>query len=94
MPTITEPQLIAAGFTRVAGTGQRLQHWTGAVAGECVEVAWDSVSGRKWRMTGRDSIPIAALFACVRFIVEQNFTLTPGQRTALVQALSDAFKED
>ena len=42
----TLAELQAGGWERIGSATRRFQHWTGAVQGECVEILWDSETGR------------------------------------------------
>ncbi len=74
--SVTEAQLLAAGFSRVNGTGERFQTWVGpdprpnAPPLGSATLVWDSISLRKKIVSHGDVDTIVAILGTIAVLYE------------------------
>jgi len=96
----TLAELQAGGWERIGSATRRFQHWTGAVQGECVEILWDSETGRYRRVgDSGDRMDIARLAATLCMVLDEFLQAAPvtlisaTRKAALRLALLEALEE-
>jgi hypothetical protein len=101
MGTMTEAELVAEGWTRVTGAGERIQFWTGiddragAPDGMSAMLVWDSTTGRRKIIDPGDWQAVARILVGCVVILRDLLLMTPTPaRQALAASLLQALKDD
>ncbi len=101
MPQQTEAQLIAGGYVRVAGDGERVQVWTLTGAGvPSRTIVWDSLTTHQmkveqaWKSALRDMSIAGVVDSFMLALTAASFTGGAAARTSLRQQLLEGLKPD
>ena len=96
MPTVTQAQLTANGFTLVDPVATRFQRWTGEVNGQSVEVLWDSSTNKAHKVPDIDNaelLRVLVTLGAIASALTTASTLGANAKAEIQSALGVALKD-